>query len=417
VAKKMELADWAAKRFEANQIFTPSTPISVADLFAGRGEQIFRLVDAVGERGRHVILYGERGVGKTSLSQITRFLIPVGFEQIKFIRVQCFPTDTFSTIARKVFKEVRFNVDSEEGGQTVYDVAALYPGEITPDDFIRELSLWNDNHIPIVVIDEFNELSDPLAPLLMANTIKALSDSATNVTLIVVGVANDVKQLISSHESIERCTEEILMPRMKTDELKDIIEQRVAQLGMSITGNAKWTIINLSKGLPQYVHSLGRQACFEAIKNKRLNIKDEDAEAAVQSLLASSDQTFKDAYEVATRSNQPGNLFKQVLTACALARPDESGYFAPGWVQEPLSAIVDKQIDIANFQEHLKQFLTVKRGQILERVGEERAYRFRFRHPAMQPYVIMRGIRENIVDEKAKQALSSPEQGDLFPTV
>ena len=59
----------------------------------------------------------------------------------------------------------------------------------------------------------------------------------------------------------------------------------------------------------------------------------------------------------------------------------------------------------------------MKRGQILERVGEERAYRFRFRHPAMQPYVIMRGIRENIVDEKAKQALSSPEQGDLFPTV
>ncbi len=413
MAKGMDLSDWQAKRFEANQIFTPSTPISVADLFAGRSEQIFRLIDAVGERGRHVILYGERGVGKTSLSQITRYLIPVDLEHIRFIRVQCFPTDTFSTIARKVFKEVRFN--SDHGDETTYDVATLYPGEITPDDFIRELSAWNDNNVPIVVIDEFNEISDEAAPILMANTIKALSDSATNVTLIVVGVANDVKQLISSHESIERCTEEILMPRMKTDELKDIIERRVAQLGMTITGNAKWTIINLSKGLPQYVHSLGRQACFEAIKNRRLGIKDEDAENAVQSLLASSDQTFKDAYEVATRSNQPGNLFKQVLTACALARPDESGYFAPGWVREPLSAIVDKQIDIANFQEHLKQFLSPKRGEILERVGEERAYRFRFRHPAMQPYVIMRGIRENIVDEKAKRALSSPEQADLFP--
>jgi Cdc6-like AAA superfamily ATPase len=411
----MTLSDWAAKRFEANQIFTPSTPISVADLFAGRSEQIFRIVDAVGERGRHVILYGERGVGKTSLSQITPHLIPVGHEQIRFIRVQCFPTDTYATIARKVFKEVRFK-SGHEDGQTMYDVASLYPGEITPDDFIRELSVYNDNNIPIVVVDEFNELSDPVAPLLMANTIKALSDSAANVTLIVVGVANDVKQLISSHESIERCTEEILMPRMKTNELKDVIERRIAQLGMTITGNAKWTIINLSKGLPQYVHGLGRQACFEAIKNRRLNIKDEDAEAAVQNLLAGSDQTFKDAYEVATRSNQPGNLFKQVLTACALARPDESGYFAPSWVREPLSAIVDKQIDIANFQEHLKQFTSDKRGQILERVGEERGYRFRFRHPAMQPYVIMRGIREGIVDEKARQALSSPEQADLFPT-
>mgnify|MGYP006990016457 CR=1 FL=1 len=118
---------------------------------------------------------------------------------------------------------------------------------------------------------------------------------------------------------------------------------------------------------------------------------------------------------MATRSNQPGNLFKHVLTACALARSDESGYFAPVWVREPLSAIVEKPMHIANFQGHLKEFTSIKRGAILERIGEERAYRFRFSHPAMQPYVIMRGIREGIVDEAARRALSSPEQADLFP--
>jgi hypothetical protein len=32
----------------------------------------------------------------------------------------------------------------------------------------------------------------------------------------------------------------------------------------------------------------------------------------------------------------------------------------------------------------------------------------------MQPYVIMRGIRDEIVDDAAKQALSSPEQPGLF---
>ena len=34
----------------------------------------------------------------------------------------------------------------------------------------------------------------------------------------------------------------------------------------------------------------------------------------------------------------------------------------------------------------------------------------------MQPYVIMRGIAQGILDEKAKQALSYPEQPDLFAT-
>ena len=33
----------------------------------------------------------------------------------------------------------------------------------------------------------------------------------------------------------------------------------------------------------------------------------------------------------------------------------------------------------------------------------------------MQPYVLMRGITEGLLDENAKRALSYPEQLDLFP--
>ena len=44
----------AAKRFEANDIFTPSTPVAIAELFAGRISQASKIVDAIGERGRHV---------------------------------------------------------------------------------------------------------------------------------------------------------------------------------------------------------------------------------------------------------------------------------------------------------------------------------------------------------------------------
>jgi hypothetical protein len=40
-------------------------------------------------------------------------------------------------------------------GRKTYDVSELYPGEVTPDDFIREGSIFNENKIPIIVIDEF----------------------------------------------------------------------------------------------------------------------------------------------------------------------------------------------------------------------------------------------------------------------
>ena len=148
---------------------------------------------------------------------------------------------------------------------------------------------------------------------------------------------------------------------MTKDELREIIQRRLSQLEMTIHGDAKWKIVNLSKGLPQFVHGLGKQACFEALKSKRLNITEKDADQAIENLLQSSEQTFKDAYDFATRSNQPGNLFKQVLTACALARADESGYFTPVAVRDPLSGILQRGVQIATFQNHLKEFVEDRR--------------------------------------------------------
>lgn len=411
--KALSSDDIAAKRFEANQLFTPSAPIAVAELFAGRQTQVAKIVDAIGERGRHVILYGERGVGKSSLAQIVPFFIPKGPRQVRHIRVQAFPGDTFDTIARKIFRRIHFEADLGEGNKS-YNVSEFHPGKISSDDFLQEAETLPLTEIPVIVIDEFNEIDDSETSVTVANVIKALSDTGSHVTLIIVGVADSVTDLVDRHESIQRCTEQILMPRMPVTERREVLERRLLQLGMTISGNGKWKILNLSKGLPAYVHALGKHAAFSALSERRLSITESDVDQAINDVLQASQQTFKDLYELATRSNQPGNLFKHVITACALAKVNDSGFFTPTAVKEPLSAILKRAVDIANFQNHLKDFSADKRGFILERTGEERSYRFRFENPAMQPYVIMRGIRDGIVDETAKQALSSPEQPDLF---
>lgn len=46
------------------------TPIRTRELFAGRLEQLAKVADAVFQKGLHVVLYGERGVGKTSLANM-----------------------------------------------------------------------------------------------------------------------------------------------------------------------------------------------------------------------------------------------------------------------------------------------------------------------------------------------------------
>ena len=53
-----------------NEVFSPISPIKRRDFFFGRRIQLEDVVDAINETGQHAILYGERGVGKTSLIQM-----------------------------------------------------------------------------------------------------------------------------------------------------------------------------------------------------------------------------------------------------------------------------------------------------------------------------------------------------------
>ncbi len=399
------------REFKTNQIFTPSAPVAIADLFAGRQKQLAQIIDAIGERGRHAILYGEPGVGKSSLAQIIPFLLPSGIETVRHIRIQAFPGDTFSDVARRVFHNIHFSADYGEGKKN-YNVSEFYPNDVTIDDFLSEMSVFSENELPIIVIDEFNEIDDEQTSTLIAKIIKALSDSISKVTIVIVGVADNVGNLIRGHQSIERCTEEIPMPRMAVNERREVLDRRLSRLGMNISGDARWKILNLSKGLPAYVHTLGKFAVFSALQERRVVITEQDVDNAINDGLQSSQQSLRDIYEAAVHSNNTKAQFRHVLTACALAKVDEAGFFMPAAVREPLSSILKRPMHIANFQDTLKDFAET-RGPILERVGEPRSYRFRFQKPSMQPYVIMREIRDNVIDESAKRALSSPEQPEL----
>jgi hypothetical protein len=121
----------------------------------------------------------------------------------------------------------------------------------------------------------------------MSETVKAISDSALNITLIIVGISDNVADLVQGHESILRCSEEILMPRMNNEEMKELLEKRIFKLGMSIEGNAKWKIINLSKGLPAFAHSHRKKLRAFFYQASRLKIVEADVDDAILELLKS----------------------------------------------------------------------------------------------------------------------------------
>lgn len=413
--KSLSNEQWRRLRFDAGRIFTPSTPIGVAELFSGRQKQLQRLIDTVAEPGRHAIIYGEPGVGKTSLAQIIQHVIPSGNHKIVYVRKAAFSSDTFSSIWMSVFRDIRFTMDLGEGLKS-YAIADAYQNGVVPSDVVRELSYFPADNIPIIVIDEYNLVRNKDQSQQMAETIKAVSDEGLNVTIMLVGISDTVENLVEGHGSLSRCAEEVLMPRMSSHEMQVLLESRMARLGTKIQGDAKWKIINLSRGLPSFAHALGKGATISAIDARSMTVLERNVDHSIEEFLRSSQNSLKTDYENAVRSNQGKARFRQILTACAMAATDESGYFTPKQVRQPLARILGRDIGIDGFNPNLKELASDKRGNVLQQAGSERVYRYRFTDPAMQPYVVMKGIQDGFLDEKARSALSAPEQGSLFPT-
>src|SRR5258708_656660 len=90
---------------ELGKVFSPSAPINTLSLFAGRIPQLRTVLDAINQRGRHVLIYGERGVGKTSLASILgEVIVQNAGPSLVVQKVICDGGDRFDSVWRKVFK-------------------------------------------------------------------------------------------------------------------------------------------------------------------------------------------------------------------------------------------------------------------------------------------------------------------------
>jgi len=395
-------------RLRAGEVFSPAAPIDRRDLFAGRIGQLTKLVDAVRTRGQHAVIFGERGVGKTSLANIGKDVLTHGGvgSQVVAVKVTCSSGETFGGLWRKALDEIPTAVDTggatfglrSEARRESGSAGELLPDNPTPSHVRQVLDLLGE---PVVIFDEFDRLQASEVTKIFADTIKELSDAGSRSTVVLVGVADSIDELIKEHHSVERALCQILMPRMTGEELREILAKATSKLGMNMDQEAADLVILLSQGLPHYTHLLGRSACRAAIDDGRLAVAVADVEQGIRNCLEDAQQSVQRSYQEATASPRKDSLFKYVLLACALAPVDELGFFSAGDVRDPLSKIMGKRYEIPGYSQHLDKFSSDDRGNVLEKTGTRRRFRFRFRNPLLQPYVIMRGLAEGTLSGHA----------------
>ena len=386
------------------QAFRPYAPIELPEFFAGRIEQIKRLESEVGAPGRHVAIYGERGVGKTSLAQLAYFFLRRDEEDTHFVR--CLATSTFDTIfagvLAKAGREFVLNgveAERERAGTVGLGQTRVSGRRRTRETFRRvggdlriEPPLLFDvfgEREGLIIIDEYDRVRDAPTHTRVAELIKHFSDRGSRTKIILVGVAETLTQLLGEHQSLSRSLAQVKLDRMSDDELSDIIAKGEAFLGTAFKSTMKHRIVRLADGFPYFVHLVCRHACRVAgrvlgkQRTASLVVAEEEYREGLADALENAEHSLVEQNQQAViTTRRKSDKFELVLRAMALSESKEvpvqdlarnTSYFVGG---SPMQA--------SSFSSTLGELAKEKRGWALTKVRD--GY-YKFSNPLMRPYV------------------------------
>jgi hypothetical protein len=405
-----------AKLATLKGIFRPSSPTDDLRLFRGRTRQVESVLTGIQEVGQHPVIYGERGVGKTSLSYVARALY-VGMQPDSAIsvRVQCSEGEQFTDVWAHFFRAYRAEVEKldrerrEHFKETVERVETilLYPDAdtLSAHDVAEALALIANQSQLLVILDEFDRLGGWQDTIPFADLIKTLSDDLIPMTLIIVGVADNIDGLIQGHNSIARNIRQVNMPRMSEDELAEILTGGLKayseQTGdpLSCDKRTARSVARISQGFPYYTHLLGGAAGAEAIRAGESTVTQATVFRAMVRAVEDTSHAIRSSYTEAVTARAGAQLVPTLL-ACALATTDDLGFFASTDVAHALSEIIGLPRSSGHVNSHLKRFANDPIWMLEERRRGERSIRYRFQDPLMKPFVMIKGIESGMMPEE-----------------
>ena len=315
-------------------------------------------------------------------------------------------SDSFSSVWSKLFGEIDWKDNRP--------VTGIVPGRRPPSSFLDALNVQAPLQVDqvrkglallpsaVFIIDEFDRIAKSEATD-FTDLIKSLSDFSVNCTVILVGVSDTIDELVSDHGSITRAVTQILLPRMGVSELQEIITTAENKLGVKFSEDAADLVVHISQGLPHYTHLLGLNSVRKAAARYSTYIERGDVFQSLNDAVRQAQQSVTQKHSKAIHSAHHA-LYREVLLACACTASqtqDPLGYFTPGAVAGPLSKVLNRDVKIATYNNHLSEFCQKKRAEVLERDGQIRGYRFRFRDPLLVPFVFMDAVSNGLVNDSA----------------
>lgn len=342
------MRDISKLKFDIHSTFFPGQHIENPIWFAGRRWDLERALKALCRPGASLIVYGERGSGKSSFVEMIKKistgnshliyrhnfhkLYPPEKFRFKVISIECdaeasniskvlqrlitSPNGVKKLISGKVEKienslKDKFSLDLLKLFSFGFEVdekhvISEFKEDSTIELFINLIQIISQEILLkgeslLICIDEFDLVTDNSK---MASIIKTLSKN--NVKFLISGIAESYENLLQGHQSVMRQFFEgrILIDPMKAEEIEDLfkIVTENSQNTLFFSENFIKEVIDKSNGYPYYVQLYGQLALDNLIqkeqKEGKLIINSQHLKQGLQLLLEYEPSLDKDYLDI-----------------------------------------------------------------------------------------------------------------------
>jgi hypothetical protein len=265
-------------------VINPATPIKSIEHLKGRDDFLVEIKRTLFSAGRHVFIFGDRGVGKSSLAATAA--VQYQSADADPISVGGAVDETFTSIIanialqalkRRKYEAVKAqrSISMEWRGlkwSTGDEVSGLdLASQIkTVGDAAELLKQVAEKHSekPTVVLDEFDMIPDPKERSRFASLLKQLGDQSINIKFLITGVGQSCEELLGAHPSAHRQIATIELPRLGWDARREIVTEAAAEFGLDVDNDVNWRIALISDGFPYYIHLIMQHVLWQVFADE-----------------------------------------------------------------------------------------------------------------------------------------------------
>jgi Cdc6-like AAA superfamily ATPase len=373
--------DGSEVRMKLREVFMPSQPVSSPDVFAGRLPLLAQMIEAIEDQRSHVILHGERGIGKTSLLRV--FAQIAGDAGYLVAHESCSATSRFSTLFRDIAQQIPLlyygsltpTESQDHQGATLAD--ALPKGAAGPSAISRALATVIGTRV-IVVLDEFDRAENETFQRDVAELIKNLSDASARVQLVIAGVAHNLQNLLDYSPSIRRNVVAIPVTPLEDEEVEQLIGLGEQHAGLQFDPAAKLKIVQLCHGRPYLTRLICHHASLNVLSSGGEIVRVTDVSTALSRAVTEMEERFSDETRAAVREFLSSHR-REAISAARLSLSGMEQFTAEDVAEE--SSLPQCELS-ALFERYSVSGLMTK--------SEARMPHYRFTEEGLASYILLR---------------------------